>query len=596
MSTVRGWLPARLQVTRLAEHITIVASTTSGRRVAFEGASARNVREWAAASRSGSGDVGGESWRVELGNDCVAQLMKSGILAEEQTLRASAAQAGQQSSVTDLEWIAIPTRGRVGALARAIRSYVGNACENGHRVSVVVADDPTSPAALQNTHNVLRILSRRLGTPIHYIGLMERRRYARQLACASGVHQSVVEFALFGAPLCGEPIGINRNALLFHGVGERVLSVDDDTRCVPGRAPNTSARSLAVAGDIDPTEFWYYPSRAAAMSDVRVAGIDVLGAHTAVLGQTVAAVLGRHIREGGDLDLSRACCHAAPDIQAVTGRVYATLNGIYGDSAMHSAQGLMLCEGDSRARMLVSEDGYRMATTSREVIRQAPSLTVVHGGQFMSTIVGLDITAWLPPFMPQYRSEDTVFGATLGFVRPDAYVAHLAWCLEHAPVGRREYKRRPHHEVRVAEVLCGLMAMWADGAVTAPAEERMRSLGAYLSDVAAQSAGGFWQAVSAALRTVVVSRIAKLEECLARHDFGPHVWARDALEIRREMLARLVEAERTGSEWFRQVGEWHDLDLRAFVGAMGSLVGSWYDLMEAARALKRRGVTIGGAL
>jgi hypothetical protein len=487
-----------------------------------------------------------------------------------------------------LSWLVVPTCNRVASLVRGLESYLTNARAHGHALEILVADSAIDPE--ETCRLALRGVAASSGTRIAYAGYEQNARDSERIAHLGQIPLEVVKFALLGAGWAGENIGANRNVALLRTSGARVLSVDDDTVCRTLRAPIDPRGALALRGDVDVPEVWSYPDREAVLAAARSGDIDVVGEHDTCLGWRLPALVQQYKRTGHGVAFEDACGHMLRSLLGGTGSIVATINGVAGDSGMYSGELLALHESpDTRRRLLNSEASYRLMTASREVIRQASTPSVSHGGHFMSTCVGLDNRELLPPFLPVYRSEDRVFGATVMACFENAFFAHLPWSLLHAPSGTRTYVPDPWSTVRVSDVLIALITSWCAGPQPRTPAERLRALGAELQDISRLPSADLQALVRIAVEAQLFEAIRHKELMLRRHDGQPHYWAN---EVRRQMYVA-AEALRDPRYMLpvELVDHYGDEEaparLRALLHDVGQLFEWWPSIVETAKHVSR---------
>jgi hypothetical protein len=130
-------------------------------------------------------------------------------------------------------------------------------------------------------------------------------------------------------------------------------------------------------------------------------------------------------------------------------------------------------EPETRRRLLKSEEDYRLALRSREVLRQVRSAAVCHGSPFMSMFFGMDNRTLLPPYFPLGRNEDGTFGYLVGRCLEGSYSGYLPWSLVHDPPTWRSYFGNPAETVRISDLAIACISTWTWPNRGAGAAERL---------------------------------------------------------------------------------------------------------------------------
>ena len=457
-----------------------------------------------------------------------------------------------------------------------LESYLSNCRRHNRTPEFVVADD-ASEATTEDVRAALQSLDKGTAQQLRYCGRHERSRFADALAQESGVPVGIVRFALSGDDRCALSTGANRNGLLLDTIDSLVLSVDDDTRGRPTTAPGAED-GLSFFSGYDPTEFWFFPDRAAAMASVSFEEIDVLRPHEALLGRAVADLGGpTHSR----------------------GRVAITLNGLVGDSGMGSARYYLTLAGDSRDRLVSSEIGYKSAFESREVLRTVRRRTVSSGTFFMTTFFGLDNRVALPPFFPVQRNSDGIFGLMLQ-TSTSHCTAFLPSVLLHAPLPRTFLPGAMWAEadrVQLADIVIDCVFAF-DASANVSDQERLILLGRHLRRLASLSLTEFDACIRAQQQFRTIAFITALQSQLQTYAGLPSYWAADVTR----MIERLSTAPRAGNHTApRDVlpGESADAARRLaqeLVGRYGELLEAWPTIVAAARSLRARGLRMSASV
>jgi len=406
------------------------------------------------------------------------------------------------SPASAIGWLAFPTLERRDLLVRAIKSYVGNLDQFGRSASVLVVDGSAHDGEREQDLDALRALSSASGKRMFYLGAREKRAHVERLSAMADIPAPVMRFALFGTPGPLLSYGANRNAILLATSGHALLSADDDTVCrVGSMAPATETEPSihVVREQASPEQIWFHESRAEAIRSVDWRSEDLLGWHEGMLGRIVAGTPDR--------------------------RTAVVSTGVVGDCAMSSPAGLVATTDEpTRSRLLASEDTYRRALTSREIVRQALVPTITEAPHLMMTAASLDNTGLLPPFMPMGRNEDGLYARLLRRCCPGAHIGHLPVAILHAPKGRRTYDASSV-PMRVSEVLQLCVEDWSRSAASAgsPAE-RMESVGKFLVEIGSLPQPDFDRAIHSLVGGSALARIELLVALLDRNRYHPPYW------------------------------------------------------------------------
>jgi hypothetical protein len=534
---------------------------------------------------------------VALLRQQLTQWAESGVLLRRGALFGAAHRSSLGATPTPVRTVGVLTCDRVDALRACVESFARNARTYGDPCRFVVGDDSTSVAARDANVQTLVELAAVWNVEIVYAGLDERRVYADRLAKHTGVDPELVSFALAGMPDCGGRIGANRNTLLLECVGEAFVSTDDDTIAQLAR-PAEDAAGVSFTAEDDPMTYRFFRTREEAVAQVDPADESVLRLHAAVLGRSLASIVTDE-RDWG-IDLDGATPAMVQGLQSGSGRVAATVSGVYGDSGMFGGVGfLMHWVRDGKARY--GEEQYRLAVGSREILRIVPRLTIRRASPFMSTSVGFDHRQLLPPFLPVLRDEDGVFGETLSCCFEDAHVAHLPRAILHAAAPGRKYEPDRIGAARVRR-LADLVINYTRGisiglAVGGPVD-RMTVLGRSMEDLGRASAGDYLAFTRALYLFNAAVRAHRLDTTLKSATDAPAAWSDDVrayLDAQRQAI--------TTEEYF------YPADLREgrspaetlavsqlVLRKYGQLLVSWPRLVEGARALREEGIGVGRRL
>lgn len=498
--------------------------------------------------------------------------------------------------------LAIPSGGRPELALRTLGGYLDAFARVGREVEVLVVDTSVHADDRRAYREGLRMLGRTTPVALRYLGIEQIEAHARRVA-AAGLDPELLRFACADALATGQAYGAARNRVLLDTVGRFVLSVDDDVVCSIAPAPQQRPGLALFSGNgpgydnYDPHEYWFFDDRAEVIARHPSVPVDLLDLHERCLGRGVAELLAEH--SPGQIDDSQLLDpRRRAAIAAGRGDVPITFLGLRGDAGMYAPTWHMLKTGASRERLLASEDHYRRALASRELLRSVPRTTLSDGRWYQGTMIGLDNRRALPPTLPVMRYEDGVFRIAVHRTRPEAWCAHLPWTALHDRPGAAAWEPglvwRTAAWTRTGELLVRLLlSAPLDDRAHAP-DARLRALGRHLVQLAALPVAAFMEVVELETRQHKALYLEHLERLLARHGEQPRLWADDVrrhLELLRrsletpELYVPLELRERLGLPEARALA-------RTIVHRYGRLLEAWPELVAITRAGPRPSVPV----
>jgi hypothetical protein len=471
-----------------------------------------------------------------------------------------------------LSAVGFVTRDREASLVASLRSYLDNCRRHARTPEFIVVDGSNREDSGETVRAALSALPRSKGEVIRYAGLVEKRRFGAELARESSVDRDIVDFALFGDARCRRTTGANRNALLLDTIDALVFSADDDTVCRTAAAPEPQA-SVAITSDYDPTAFWFFPDRRRALEAAPEGGADPLDDHERFLGRTVADLAG---------------------MADAAGEVTITLHGLVGDSGMGAPRYFLSLDGASRERLLASEEAYRSALRSREVLRTVSRPTLAASAFCMTPFYGFDNRRLLPPFFPVERNSDGVFGLMVHKYVAGSRVAFLPSVLLHAPQEHRSFAdgaaSADAASVRIADVLIAVIQAHKLTSMEEGDDVRLARLGSFLGDLASLETDDFARVAGTTQQLRTLAATALLEQRLREHAGAPGFWADDVKKTIETLRGTAANGDYIVPRDLSEGRDRHSaLELaRELVMKYGELLDAWPVLVESARRLKAR--------
>lgn len=551
----------------------------------FSGWAPQGVQRWllrnTAAMKPGDGEL-------REANERVRELVAAGVLISDVSFVA-AVQKHPVQQPAKISRVGLPTRKRPEALRRAIASYCENGQAFGRNFEFVIVDDSREEAAENETRALLTELQTEYGFALRFAGWAERSTFAEKLAQRAGVDAELARFAVLGDAAFPLTTGSVRNCLLLDCVDEPLLMGDDDGVCRTATWPDAQQR-LAFSSLGDPTLFEFFGSREQTLAAAPFAEVDLLTAHESLLGRSVGEMLaGRN----DPPELNTLKPRTEGKLRREGGRILATMAGVVGDSGIGSSAYLDI-NLESARQAAQSEEFYRAAVASRQVIRAARQATVGDFALCMSGNLAIDTRELPPLFTPVLRNSDGVFGRLLRQCHPGAYSGAIPYAVLHDPLEQRSYSLDAWKEdaahIRYADVLLLLLDAWTPQQDTT--EKAYVELAAYLMEQTASEA-----TLQAELHRLVLLRSALTVERLRKvpHDGFPDFYQRlrnESADLTSTYAARPAYVaprdlrELAGGEE-DAVKKSRELTMR-----MAQLYAAWPRLWQAARELAQEGVRL----
>ncbi len=454
----------------------------------------------------------------------------------------------------------VPTRGPSAHLVRLLDRLAVL-----ERAVVVVVDDPSERAA-----DAVRAHVASLHGPARFavVDAAARAGWREDLTRASG-RADAVSAALVASPESPWRIGALRNQLLLQAAGRVVLSVDDDV--LPDFVASPRAHEgWRLSAQVDPTEWWPVAQRADAWREATSG--DPAALHEGVIGRRASSLLdARSERLGSDPALEAEVAGDA--------RVVVSTFGLAGDAGASRASIWLGASPDARARAL---ERFPDVYAARAMLRVAPRATITSSPWFMAPCFAMDARGILPPFLPEQRNTDGLWGMTLRRITRSGLIAHLPLAIRHDPSDDRRFEIGDLARDAVAFRVTDLLALWiaVDPPRGATPQERLRAFGAAL---------GALSVASPAVRVKRVEEIARIwlravhsRVVAARREGGPQPW-QDALADAESAVQRALVAPPwpCGSEGGRSP----DDTLAALLGRYALCLDAWPELWAAAQTL-----------
>ncbi|MBN1947986.1 MAG: hypothetical protein JW797_20125 [Bradymonadales bacterium] len=528
---------------------------------------------------------------------------ENGLLVKKAALIQLARQRAQQaadarSTTTEIEVerrieaIGMITRDRLPIARRGLESYMANCREHGRTIPCALLDDSPDEAAWTSHRRMLYALGQEYGMPVCYGGPAEKKRFAEALVQA-GFPAPVIDFALFGSPLGVKTFGANRNALLLHHAGQRVLSLDDDTFLPLLVVPDTK-EGLELSSLTDPTQYWFFEDRESVRAAAKPASAGAIEAHESMLGQSLSACLAR-LDLDRKLDLGKIGAQMMIALQEGSSTIVTTSLGLAGDSAMATSRVYLRVQKESLERLTRFEEQYHRLVLSREVFRAVSRPTVTDAYLVLSPSLGIDLTQPLPPFFPVLQNEEGIFSLTARMCNPQGLFGFVPYMVAHEPPKSRTVSWKDNLKAARTHLTEGLvrhcLVSYLPPSRQLEPSERMAALGRHLQWLGALDTREFEEFLRLALVQSMGSRVSNLERSLLLAKEKPAWWAADM----RRTIDAIIEGIASPDLCLpldlsegRSKQEALAL-LQRLVGNYGQLLVHWLDLLRVSQQLRLDG-------
>jgi hypothetical protein len=398
-------------------------------------------------------------------------LVEANVLVEERRHYTARTTAELHDNTRPLTVI-INTADRVASCGRCLASVSSAGNATGELNSLLIVDGSRREENSIHLRNQIQATWKRRDINTMYFGAHERAQVIDYLI-RQGFDRQILSFILAESQNTFSA-GAARNLSILLTAGRDVLTIDDDAIWRFYAPANPASSSLSLSGERRNWSIYFYPTRQEALQSHSPAVTNVANAARQILGRRIGQIAGSW---RGEIDDSHACKHMEESILNGTGLVVAVQVGTIGDSGWHTTELLSAYDEQLAHRFDESRSVLDTSLASREVCACSNTYSINHDANCMAIGLFLHNSAPLPPFMPQHRNEDGVFGALLRRCLPQGYFAHVPFAMLHDAPARHGY--RHVHGVRVCEIVLKLIAE------TGPAEPLdLGALGLYLTEIA----------------------------------------------------------------------------------------------------------------
>jgi hypothetical protein len=354
--------------------------------------------------------------------------------------------------------------------------------------SLTIIDDSRDPENAGCNRAIVDAHNHAGNFQANYFGLDERSALIARLINSLPEHEASIRFLLDRSHWGDLPTyGLARTLALLLGVGKRVIIFDDDVLCEAVRNPLPSEK--VQFGSITGRKAVFYSSSAAMAEHKRLLRDSPIALMSRQLGSTLPQALGSLIHGDISQESLRGANGAFVRSLSPRSRIIQTQCSTWGDPGTGGGHWIVELDTESIDRLLTVEGGVTQTVEARAVWLgyTAPTFTK-HG--VMSQISGYDASQLLPPFLPAFRGEDSLFACMVTAIHPESLVLNHEWAVPHHPIEQRG--TRGLKTPIPAEGGVGLLTRWLGEQINLferlEPEHRLKQLSESLERFATQSA------------------------------------------------------------------------------------------------------------
>lgn len=405
---------------------------------------------------------------------------------------------------------------RPEALHKGLTGLIGNLNRHGRTPRLLIVDDSSDSESTKKSKDVTLSFSSAYGGQIEFVDREDRATLARNVSEEKNVPKEVIEFALLGDKTSMTTAGSVQNTFLLKTRGEKILLVDDDAIFNFFHPKIKEEPFFEIQNVFD----YHFLKNNEKVSDFfETVDVDLLALHEDILGQNAATVLGEF----------------TPDyIEDAT--VLDTYMGFYGDSPMESHMPLLLWPRVYEKLKGISSEEYMAIKESSRIIQSPPALTLYQGPICITLIVGIDNASLVPPFMPNGRGQDFIFGTMRWRAFPHALSAYIPILIGH---------ERPEKEARITSYdavreMTKMNRVFSQIIRTIPVVDtdqiqNLATIGAYLVDMGQKSPSDFSFYIQELCRKITTMSSTQIQHIADTNKNIGDLWNEDVENIAREL-------------------------------------------------------------
>ena len=363
----------------------------------------------------------------------LAQIRDAGLMREGSASLRTLTTPAEKRKLPNLQ-VFIITCDRPEAVERLLQS-MAESTALGLPETYTLIDDSRDVALADKNRSLVESHNAKASFQVRYFGLAARELLLKHLIAAEPGLEDSIRFLLDRQQWGDIPTyGLSRSLALLLGVGSRVLVFDDDVLCEAVRSP--LPEEPLHFGGITGRKAVFWPGREAQDAAKKPLKDSPVALMARQLGTTltegIASLNHGNLNDNALKDANgafvRSLSPESPILQ--------TQCSTWGDPGTGSGHWISELDLPSVDRLLAVPEGLVHTVDARAswLGYDRPTLTK-HG--VMSQLTGYDASHLLPPFMPAFRGEDSLFAFMLLTLHPDSLVLNYPWAVPHLPLEQR---------------------------------------------------------------------------------------------------------------------------------------------------------------
>lgn len=371
--------------------------------------------------------------------------------------------------------ICISTCNRPEQLRSSLSGLINHLEKYNRSPRILIVDDSEDIQSAQQSREIISSYFPKYKGEIEFMDRNDRKNMASKIAEEKNIPEETMNFALCGDKVSPTTAGSSQNTFLLKTRGEKILMIDDDV--VYRFFSPIKKEELPFFSIENPNEYWFLKDKETPPTSLfKTVEVDLLSAHENMLGKKASEILGEDTPD------------YIKDLEIID-----TYMGAYGDSPMESHIPLLLLPQVQKKLKNISLEEYKIIKETRRIIQTPLSPTVYQGTMCISMVMGVDNRGPIPPFLPNGRGQDLVFGTTRYTAFPSKLSAYIPLLIEHKRPGK---EARPvaydsvYEFTKMTRVIASLISEIDD--IEIEPHENLKKVGGKFISIAKEPAPSFY--------------------------------------------------------------------------------------------------------